>query len=565
LQGALRRRMQQQPPSSITPLRHNASDFSTPSRIQGGNRNNNYHASRPSYRSAAHSSSTPPISASAAVAPISQRPRGNLPLPVQSSSNARSGVPAANCSSALLDADIDTEAITPPERSIKSNSRLRECIKDNSGAAAPPSARGPPTQGDSVGKGVADELLGFTNIGNTCFMNSTLQCLLRTQRLRKFLLTSDLDRAAPRPAPLTTTLQEICRRMFSSSGGSSGTLVPRSLSVSSYGSSSSLFASSSRSIAPSNFKNCLASYRRAFAGFEQHDAHEFLRFTLDAVHDECNAITKAPRYEELKDVPREKIQDTAARWLDNHAKRNKSVVQDAFCGQFASETVCEECRYRSVSCETFLDLSVPVPRSGFAASNAAARGESEFSVQRALSSFHNAEGSDTSSVSITNALEEFFAPADLAGTDAYHCPSCKKPTRARRVGHIFQAPEVLVLQLKRFRHSRFMATKINDMVRFPVDEPLNIAPFMHPQAPRSDEGTLYQLQGVVHHMGSVHSGHYVAHCRCQKQGDPSPRWYEFNDSSVTPVSINSPSTSLVTPSAYILFFERVGGHHGSKL
>jgi ubiquitin C-terminal hydrolase len=472
-----------------------------------------------------------------------------------------------------MDADIDVDAIAGPSlldskdaTRVKASSRLRGAIRDNS-VPTPPYSHGrqPSLTSNSMNGGgggggndsgamVGDELLGFTNIGNTCFMNSTLQCLLRTQRLKKFLLTSDLDRVAPRPAPLATTLQDICRRMYSSSGGGGGT------------SSASLYSSSalsSRSIAPSNFKNCLASYRRAFAGFEQHDAHEFLRFTLDGLHDETNAITKPPPYVELKDIDKEGVRDTAARWLDNHAKRNVSVVQDAFCGQFASETVCEECRHHSVSCETFLDLSLPIPRSGFGASNTGAGDrDAAFSVTRAIA---NSTGSGNSAVTIQNALEEFFAPAELAGSDAYHCPKCKKPTRAKRVGHIFQAPEVLVVHLKRFRHSRFLATKINDLVRFPVEDELNIASFMHPQV-RSEHsgGTSYQLQGVVHHMGSVHSGHYIAHCRCfPKQGPPS-RWFEFNDSTVTPVSSSHVESALVTPSAYILIYERTG-HAGSKL
>lgn len=490
------------------------------------------------------------------------------------SSSSRTDGTSSKHSYAYMEADIDIDAIAtvpPVDRDVKAHSRLRGVIRESSlstsSYAVPRESAG---SSDAAGSSnVCDELLGFTNIGNTCFMNSTLQCLLRTGRLRRFLLVSDLDKAVPRPAPLTVTLQDICRRMFSSSGGKVGsTMLPGSSTHPLHASS---FATA-RSIAPSNFKNCLASYRRAFAGSEQHDAHEFLRFTLDGMHDECNAVTKSPPYVELKDIENESIRDTAARWLENHTKRNASVVQDAFCGQFASETICQECKHRSVSCETFLDLSVPIPRSGFAASNAVARdNSSKFSVSRALS-FHGANSS-SGHVTIQNALEEFFAPAELSGTDAYHCPKCKKPTRARRVSHIFQAPDVLVVHLKRFRHSRFMATKINDLVRFPVDEALDLAPFMHPQAAVDNnvsEGaahrgtTSYQLQGIVHHMGSVHSGHYVAHCRCSpKQGGPS-RWFEFNDSSVSPVSASCPESALVTPSAYVLLFERIA-QHGSKL
>lgn len=42
---------------------------------------------------------------------------------------------------------------------------------------------------------------------------------------------------------------------------------------------------------------------------------------------------------------------------------------------------------------------------------------------------------------------------------------------------------------------------------------------------------IYDLYGVVNHHGSLYGGHYTAYC----QNFLDKKWYEFNDSRVTPI------------------------------
>jgi ubiquitin C-terminal hydrolase len=64
---------------------------------------------------------------------------------------------------------------------------------------------------------------------------------------------------------------------------------------------------------------------------------------------------------------------------------------------------------------------------------------------------------------------------------------------------------------------------------------------------RSPE-TLYDLYAVVHHLGALTGGHYVASVRSEKDG----KWRIFNDAQVTEVC----SKDIVDASAYILFYLR---------
>eukprot|EP00611_Tribonema_gayanum_P003002 TRINITY_DN12329_c0_g1_i2.p1 TRINITY_DN12329_c0_g1~~TRINITY_DN12329_c0_g1_i2.p1 ORF type:complete len:510 (-),score=172.92 TRINITY_DN12329_c0_g1_i2:141-1670(-) len=64
----------------------------------------------------------------------------------------------------------------------------------------------------------------------------------------------------------------------------------------------------------------------------------------------------------------------------------------------------------------------------------------------------------------------------------------------------------------------------------------------------SDDGSLYDLYAVVHHLGALSAGHYVASVKSQSDG----RWHYFNDHQVSEM----PENELVSQTAYILFYAR---------
>jgi hypothetical protein len=62
------------------------------------------------------------------------------------------------------------------------------------------------------------------------------------------------------------------------------------------------------------------------------------------------------------------------------------------------------------------------------------------------------------------------------------------------------------------------------------------------------EDQLYDLYGIVHHLGALHGGHYVASLRSEIDG----KWRLFNDAQITEIS----EADIVDASAYILFYIR---------
>ena len=103
----------------------------------------------------------------------------------------------------------------------------------------------------------------------------------------------------------------------------------------------------------------------------------------------------------------------------------------------------------------------------------------------------------------------------------------------------------LMLHLNRFEfnYETEQQEKLNDRFEFP--RTLDMWPYtVHGRADAvAEAGTAteaerseyqYELVGVVIHMGSAVGGHYYSYIRERGGAGPGPRWFEFNDSSVTP-------------------------------
>ncbi len=108
-------------------------------------------------------------------------------------------------------------------------------------------------------------LVGLSNLGNTCYMNAALQCLLNTPALADFFLTCPaLVLKADRPAPMARAFRKLVEDVQGRAGGREG---------GSY-------------VAPLTVLYALKHAHPMFRGFQQHDSQEFLRCIMDLLHEE---------------------------------------------------------------------------------------------------------------------------------------------------------------------------------------------------------------------------------------------------------------------------------------
>jgi ubiquitin carboxyl-terminal hydrolase 4/11 len=190
---------------------------------------------------------------------------------------------------------------------------------------------------------------GLGNLGNTCFMNSTLQCLAHTEPLRKYFVTgeykSDLNLENPlgTGGELATQFAELLGEMFGASSSSSYNNV----------------------VYPRSFKYCLGKHAEQFVGYDQHDSQELATYLLDALHEDTNRVTKKPYVEKPEQGETETDEVAAEKAWNSHLKREDSKVLENFMGQVKSRVQCPKpgCGRVSTTFDPFMYLSVPIPGS----------------------------------------------------------------------------------------------------------------------------------------------------------------------------------------------------------
>ncbi|KAL8615253.1 hypothetical protein ACOMHN_050294 [Nucella lapillus] len=170
---------------------------------------------------------------------------------------------------------------------------------------------------------VGSALTGLRNLGNTCYMNSTVQCLNNTTPLVTYLLNDSY-------------LNDINR---DSAEGMHGEVVDELAVVSTVG-----------------------KYNPMFAGYQQQDSQEFLTFLLDGLHEGLNEVKKRPQ---IPDQDNDRLPDTKAAALawENHKLLHRSIIVELFQGQLKSTLTCRTCQKTSVTFQASMYISLPIPAS----------------------------------------------------------------------------------------------------------------------------------------------------------------------------------------------------------
>lgn len=359
--------------------------------------------------------------------------------------------------------------------------------------------------------GLGDGKVGLVNMGNTCYLNSSIQCL----RACRDLSTSLLDR-------------EFVERQINRDGflGSKGDVATR------YCELLSLLQSSTKSSElPREFRSAVAKVGQDYAGSRQQDAQEFIGFLLDILHEDFNRVKKKP-YIEQKDITDEMLKEkgyercAALEWY-HYLKRDKSIIVDSFQGQLKSVIKCSACKYALTKFESFMFLSVPTMTA-----------------------------SDKKLESLIECLNEFSSAEVLTGDNKWYCQKCKEHRDAEKTIHIWKLPKYLIVHLKRFTTKKSASlfsfsssttfTKLAHDVSIPMA--LKFTSVLPTESPQKMSPN-FRLVSFVKHFGSVSYGHYTAYCR---HADDS--WQLYDDDSVSTIPMSEvPGRAK---DSYVYFFER---------
>ncbi|XP_010443509.1 PREDICTED: ubiquitin carboxyl-terminal hydrolase 23 [Camelina sativa] len=200
---------------------------------------------------------------------------------------------------------------------------LNPCSNNNRVLSAPSAKK--PEGSDLLENGFDPELTfsitfrkigaGLQNLGNTCFLNSVLQCLTYTE-------------------PLAATLQTVAHQKYCNVAGFCALCaIQKHVRTARQ--------ATGRILAPKDLVSNLRCISRNFRNCRQEDAHEYMINLLECMH-KCSLPSGVPS--ESSDAYR------------------RSLVHKIFGGSLRSQVKCEQCSHCSNKFDPFLDLSLDISK-----------------------------------------------------------------------------------------------------------------------------------------------------------------------------------------------------------
>ena len=180
---------------------------------------------------------------------------------------------------------------------------------------------------------------GGRNLGNTCFMNSSIACLSNCTELTYYFLKGDYKKDIN---------EENTLGMRGDLAKSWGELLHQ------------YWVEGTRVGDPSDFKYTIGRKAVRFRGYGQQDSHEFMSVFLDYLNEDLNRITKKEYIEMKEKSENEKDVDCAKRFWECNLKRNDSIVTDLFCGQYKSTITCPKCGNINITFDPFDTVNLPL-------------------------------------------------------------------------------------------------------------------------------------------------------------------------------------------------------------
>ena len=248
---------------------------------------------------------------------------------------------------------------------------------------------------------VSLSVTGLRNLGNTCYINSMVQCLFSTKTFRDLFLSNVYERymnmnnrqIAPntRKLSLSNSLNILFRKMYLNGGCS---VVPIAF-----------------------LKTCSLLRPDLRIPDDQQDTQEFLMLMLDRLHDELSnqdAIVNENPGMLLYDTDELKVNKKEyKKWFDDNFNANGvSPIDNIFQGQMESCLQCERCGFSTFNYSSFYVLSLAIPKK-----------------QKSLTKL-------SGRINLEDCISMYTADEILSGENAWSCPKCcdehKKKLKEKR-------------------------------------------------------------------------------------------------------------------------------------
>ncbi|CAF1163178.1 unnamed protein product [Rotaria sordida] len=415
--------------------------------------------------------------------------------------------------------------------------------------------------------------IGLNNLGNSCYMNSALQCLAHIPPLTNFFLDG-LRHTHMKDDEHT----DYYSNPYDQIGNVTGAYADLLWHLWKCDENDNSYDS----FKPIRVKDAIGSKESRFSTTDQQDAQEFMSFFLDAID------------KELK---------------EKNQNNGNTIIKNLFFGEIKSTITCAACNKEESIKTPISFLSIPldrqerrfwityIPKMGKTEEDLLEvpissqvghivqkfveyrqkpelfnyifpmlpDGELDFQTpishlsQDEIIFVEQEERSNnilpkplkipTKKSTLEGCLQQFFSIEELQDEWTCHQQTCKKKTKAAKQLELSIPSPVLIIQFKRFSHENGLHQKIETFVDYPI-KGLNLNKFL----PSCQKETTYDLIATCNHMGLIDGGHYTAYAKHPISNMNA--WYKFDDSCVTRIKPEDVEFEIVSREAYLLFYIR---------
>ena len=341
---------------------------------------------------------------------------------------------------------------------------------------------------------------GLDNVGATCYMNATLQCLANIKPITDYLLNKEHYSYLFKNFDLCILTLQYIQVLIG------------------------LFCNESQkgSYSPEEFKKTISELNPLFQGVQANDSKDLVIFLLEAMNNELvkihnkkkNIIEKENEAYQIIDSSDEK--KVLEYFIHNFKKTHCSIIGDYLCGFNKSVFICQNCSKITFNFNIF-NLLI-------------------FSLE-ATSNYFNLSYNNSVIPTINFDYCFKYMSKEEQFQDTY-CQKCGTIGLAKYRETIYSLPLYLIIILNRGRGNIF-----NCNVQIPqIFDASNYIEI-------KSKNNSYELVGIVSHFGeSGMGGHFIAFCKHSIDG----KWRCYNDSIVT--ECQNDYLNKGTP--YIVFYKK---------
>ena len=323
-------------------------------------------------------------------------------------------------------------------------------------------------------------LIGLNNIGATCYMNATLQCLSNTRKLTEYFLNNyktDTNKT------MSNEYYRVLKHLWDVN-------------------------STNKSYSPNSFKEVLSKENPLFAGIQANDSKDLINFLIERLHLELNFINQnknnnndcIDQLDQTNELSMLKI------FIEEFNQKFNSPVSNLFYGILETKSRCQGCNIIKFNFQVYSFLEFPLQQ------------VNQYYFNTGRRPLFTPDGKNPD-VDLYECFE-YNRKIDLMnGENQMFCNICNKLCDTLYSTTLYSGPNYLIINLNRGRGAVYEC-KVN----FPSQ--LNILNYVTYR-----QGiTTYELYAVICHLGpSSMSGHFVAYCRNRIDN----KWYLYNDAFVT--------------------------------